>query len=359
MTTPWLWFYGPSGVGKSAIGYEVFSRLVSGGCRVGYVEIDQIGMCMPATAHSRSAAKADNLLGVLSNFGRTGVDGVVVSGDIAGPAMEDVLRRAPERPVLCRLRADHDVVVERLTLRGSPQFAEASRTYDEDNVVPPGDLSLTTHPLGVADLATEILSQLGTWPPTRPQNRNASGDAASEVLDCSAILVSGPRAVGKSTVAWELYMSSVSAGVCTGYLDLEQLAFVEPALASSSLPVKLANVGACWEGFRRQGAQRLVLCGSVDTARDLTLYRQLIPSLRVVALTAGYDAILHRARRRTRRKEIWLPGDDLFGRAESELSSIAERSAAFAGEGADVVLLTDAVSPTEVASRITYWRQGG
>lgn len=56
---------------------------------------------------------------------------------------------------------------------------------------------------------------------------------------------------------------------------------------------------------------------------------------------------------------IWLPGDDLFGRAESELPPIAERSAAFAGEGADVVLLTDAVSPAEVASRITYWGQGG
>jgi hypothetical protein len=355
MSPPWLWLYGPSGVGKSAIGFEVFSRLTGWGRRVGYVEIDQIGMCMPTAPEARSSAKADNLLAMLSNFSGEGVEGVVVSGDIAGRAMDGALRRAPTRPVLCRLRADHDVVVERLTVRGSPQFAAASRTYDEDHAVPPGDLSLTAHPLGVAEVASEILRELGPWPPTRPVHPAAPTDSALTSRDGSAILVNGPRAVGKSAVAWQLFMSSVSAGVCAGYLDLEQMGFVHPSLASDNLRLKLANVGVCWDGLRRQGAERLVLCGCVETARNLDLYRRLIPSLRVVSLTAGYAAILERARRRTRRKEIWLPGDDLFGRAESELPAIARHSAAFKGEGADFVLQTDELTPTEVASRIPCW----
>ena len=81
----------------------------------------------------------------------------------------------------------------------------------------------------------------------------------------------------------------------------------------------------------------------------------MLPSLHVVALTARYDTILHRARRRSRRKEICLAGDDLFGRPESELHQIAEESAAFAGEGADLVLQTGGLSPTQVASRVAPW----
>jgi len=52
-------------VGKSATGYELFAQLAKRRDRVAFIEIDQIGMCMPAPAEARSAAKADNLLGVL------------------------------------------------------------------------------------------------------------------------------------------------------------------------------------------------------------------------------------------------------------------------------------------------------
>jgi chloramphenicol 3-O-phosphotransferase len=269
--------------------------------------------------------------------------------------MDDVLRRAPAWPILCRLRAEHEVVVERLALRGSPEFAAASRTYDEDHAVPMGDLTVTTHPHGIAELAREILRQLGPWPPKAQRRLTAKGSPGAAPLDCGAALVAGPRAVGKSTVAWRLYMSSVSAGVRTCYLDLAQLGFVGPPLAPGKQRVELANVAACWDGFRRQGSERLVLCGCVEGLGNLDLYRRLIPSLHVVALTAGYDTILRRASQRTRRKEIWLPGDDLFGRAESDLPPLAEHSAAFTGEGADLVLLTDGLSPKEVASRITRW----
>lgn len=364
---PWLWLYGPAGVGKSAIGYEIYRRLVGRGRRIGYVEVDQIGMCMPAEPEDRSRTKADNLLALLETFAQADMEGVVVSGDMAGPAMHHALEHGATQPVLCRLRADHDVIVERLTVRGSPQFAEASRTYDDDHTVPAGDLRVTTHPLGVSELADQILGELGSWPPSRPQLGATPGDATDSgpptATGCDALLVTGPRAVGKSTVAWQVFMRSVSAGIRTAYLDLEQLAFLQPALAPDNLAVKLANVAACWRGFARQGAVRLMLCGNVETASDVDRYRTMLPSLHVVALTAGHDAILRRARQRRLRKEIWLPGDDLFGRPESELLSTVERSmASFASTGsaverADERPPTDDLTAAEVACQITPWSE--
>src|SRR3954467_8068347 len=108
----WLWLYGPPGAGKSATGFALFEQLVERGDRVAFVELDQIGMCMPAPVAARSAAKAHNLLGMLDNFAATGAEGVIVCGDIV-ETMSDLLTRASERPLLCRLRADDDIAVER------------------------------------------------------------------------------------------------------------------------------------------------------------------------------------------------------------------------------------------------------
>ena len=348
MTAPWVWLYGASGVGKSAIGFEVFEQLARAGRRVAFVELDQIGMCMPHSRPGRAEAGADNLLGMLENFAAAGADGVVVSGDIAGPAMDRVLDRSPVRPMLVRLRANHDVVVERLHRRNSPQYAEGSRTYDEDFVVPAGDLDVTTHPASVEELAAAIVERVGPWAP-----RPTVAVAEPSPLEATAVLVTGPRAVGASTVAWHVLMTSVTAGVRTAYLDLQQLVFVRPSPASG-VDLSLPNIAACWRGFRRQGAERLVLCGTFDDAPDLDRYRRLIPGLRIVALTARYPSILERAERRRVHKEIWLPGDDLFGREPADLPHLAVRSAAFTGEGADVILGTDGVDAAEVATRISW-----
>src|SRR5688500_16526646 len=120
MTVAWFWLYAPPGVGKSTTGFELFERFRRRGDRVAFVELDQIGMCMPAPLLARSAAKAHNLLGMLDNFAAAGVDGVIVSGDLI-ETIGDLLVRAPSRPVLCRLRADDEVTLARLTTRGSPQ----------------------------------------------------------------------------------------------------------------------------------------------------------------------------------------------------------------------------------------------
>jgi AcrR family transcriptional regulator len=44
-TLPVLWLYGPSGIGKTTVTWELFVRLVREGISTGYVDIDQLGMC--------------------------------------------------------------------------------------------------------------------------------------------------------------------------------------------------------------------------------------------------------------------------------------------------------------------------
>lgn len=348
MTVAWLWLYGPPGVGKSATGFELFERMTERGDHVAFVELDQIGMCMAASVAARSETKAENLLGLLDNFAAAGVAGVVVSGDIV-ETMSDLLPRARERPVLCRLRAEDEVTIDRLTIRGSVQYAMSSRVY-ESHDVPPGDLDVTTHPLDVHEVAEEILRRLGSWPPEAGAAEEPAPPGPAAFDDAAAVLITGPRVVGTSTVAWQVLMASVTDH-CTGYLDLDQLGFLPAALQEAGLATRLANVATCWRGFRAHGARRLVLCGHPD-GDELGAVRDLLPSIRVVALTAAPDTLLERARRRSRHKDLWLPGDDLFGRDDDHLREVVDRATAYEVGAVDLVLDTEGFTPTELAARV-------
>lgn len=353
MAVAWLWLYGPPGVGKSATGFELFDQLVERGERVAFIELDQIGMCMPAPVEARSAAKADNLLGMLANFDAVGVDGVIVSGDIV-ETMGDVLSHAHERPVLCRLRADDDITLDRLTIRQGLQYAMSSSVYESYDV-PDGDLDITTHPRGVYEIADEIVRRLGSWPPTPTVTEASAPLVPMEIDDCSAILVNGPRAVGTSMAAWQVLTASVSSGHRTGFLDLDQLGFLPGALQEVSLATKLANVATCWTGFRIQDAERLVLCGHLDD-HEVSVVRDRLPSICVVALTAAPETLLARAERRRRHKDIWLPGDDLYGCDDAHLREVVSQAATFETRHADLVVNTDGLAPADIARHIApHW----
>jgi adenylylsulfate kinase-like enzyme len=44
---PALWLCGPSGVGKTAVAWQIYSELRRSGVPVGLVDIDQLGICYP------------------------------------------------------------------------------------------------------------------------------------------------------------------------------------------------------------------------------------------------------------------------------------------------------------------------
>ena len=68
--TPLLWLSGPPGCGKTAVGWETFSRLSDAGVEVGYVDIDQLGICFPepegdSGRHHMKATNVDRVVATL------------------------------------------------------------------------------------------------------------------------------------------------------------------------------------------------------------------------------------------------------------------------------------------------------
>jgi molybdopterin-guanine dinucleotide biosynthesis protein len=68
---PTLWVCGPPGVGKTTVGWELFSQLTRAGVRAGYVDVDQLGICYPEPASDpgRHRLKVGNLDPIAANFG--------------------------------------------------------------------------------------------------------------------------------------------------------------------------------------------------------------------------------------------------------------------------------------------------
>ena len=81
---PGLWLCGPPGVGKTSVGWEIYSELVRSGIQTGYVDIDQLGMCYPelATDPGRHRMKTRNLGAVVAVYRAAEARCVVVSGVI-------------------------------------------------------------------------------------------------------------------------------------------------------------------------------------------------------------------------------------------------------------------------------------
>jgi hypothetical protein len=113
-----LWLYGADAVGKSAVGWEVYTGLAEAGESVAYVDTDYLGFCTPAPT-DQAALVARNLAGVWAGFAATGVRLLVVSGIVVTAADRDRFEQAiPEAGfTFCRLTARADTVRVRIVLR--------------------------------------------------------------------------------------------------------------------------------------------------------------------------------------------------------------------------------------------------
>jgi Adenylylsulphate kinase len=82
-----LWLCGPPGAGKSAVGWALYEGLTRSGARAAFVDIDQLGMCLPRPPDDpqRYRLKERNLSAVAGNFRAVGCDAVIASGDL-GPS---------------------------------------------------------------------------------------------------------------------------------------------------------------------------------------------------------------------------------------------------------------------------------
>jgi hypothetical protein len=113
---------GPTGVGKSAVGYQIYVRTVRAGLTAAYVDLDQIGFLRPAPADDpgNHRVKARNLASMGQVFGDLGAQCLIVVGPIENDAVARSYAAAlPKASVTsCRLHADADELTRRIMLRG-------------------------------------------------------------------------------------------------------------------------------------------------------------------------------------------------------------------------------------------------
>jgi hypothetical protein len=184
---PFLWLCGPSGVGKSSVGYEIFRQVYQSGIKAGYLDFDQVGICYPGPADdpANHRVKAQNLGAVWPTYRAAGARCLIAAGGVE--TLETVRQYAEMAPdtdlTLCRLRAGDDKLTERIFRRGlgrgpvapgplasrpaqqlAALAAEAAREATELDAADFADLCVDTGHRSVQRVARLIRDLAGGWP---------------------------------------------------------------------------------------------------------------------------------------------------------------------------------------------------
>ncbi len=370
---PTLWIYGPPGVGKSVIGWKLFEQIAAGGTPVGYVDIDQLGICYgppepgawvpePSDDPGRHRMKARNLDAVAINHMTAGAQLLVVSGVVEAQRGIDneVLPHVALRAL--RLRADAPELRRRLQARGRPSTdltRELAHAEQLDRLYAAQDCVDTTE-LSVADVLKQVTTKLDGWP-VQPVGRGTPTDRRGNTPAGEALLVSGVTGVGKSTVGWQVYERVRTSGLHAACVDLEQIGFHRPVPSTDrqNHRLKAANLAALWRTYYAAGAERLVIIGAVESTDAVNAYAEALPSvsLTVCRLHANHSTPGARILQRGRGIGVNLAGDSLTGQPEATVWAVADQAAAEghaldqAGVG-DVRISTDGRDVEDIVGEI-------
>jgi adenylylsulfate kinase-like enzyme len=337
---PVLWLCGPPGVGKTTVGWEIFSQLMRAGIETGYVDIDQLGMCYPEAASDpgRHRMKAQNLGSVAANFRAAGARCLIVSGvvDTARGVHADMIPQAAV--TVCRLRAGRDELRQRFAGRRG-QIDAVEDVLREAGAMDASDFAgvcVDTSALPVAEVARLVRERSGGWPvltgPGRSSRAAEPGGHPAAAADGPVLLLCGATGVGKSAVGFEVYLRDLRAGFTAAFIDLDQIGFCRPAPPgdTGNHRVKARNLAALWRTYHAAGAQRLIVAGPVEDEGAVRAYAGALPSatLTLCRLHAGRDQLTGRIMRRGQGGSWAQPGDPLIGQSTAHLRRIADEAAA-------------------------------
>ncbi|MEU2615301.1 hypothetical protein ABZ570_27535 [Micromonospora sp. NPDC007271] len=337
---PVLWLCGPPGVGKTAVGWDIYSALIRSGVQTGYVDVDQLGMCYPEPAGDpgRHRMKTRNLNGVIAGYRAAGARCVVVSGVV--DARHGVHRDELTQVALtvCRLRAEEEQLAQRFVGRqghngGLAQALQEAANLDTGTVA---EVCVDTSGLTVADVARQVRDRVSGWPglsdPQRPlspvRSDSADGLGAGVDPDGRVLWLCGATGVGKSTIGFQVYLKVLGAGLTAAYIDLNQIGFCGPTPADHRL--KARNLAALWRTYRDAGAQALVMVGPAEDEAALGVYGDALPAsaVTVCRLHADRDTLTSRIMLRGQGRGSWSePGDPLVGKPTAHLLSVADQAA--------------------------------
>jgi hypothetical protein len=113
---------GPTGVGKSTIGFEVYLRTLRSGHTAAYVDLNQLGFIGPARSQDPGGhlLKSRNLAAIWRTYHAAGASHLVATGPLEDTAAADAYVRAlPAATVtVCRLTSGLDELTRRILSRG-------------------------------------------------------------------------------------------------------------------------------------------------------------------------------------------------------------------------------------------------
>lgn len=359
---PLLWLCGPPGIGKTTVAWETYQR-TSAEVPVGYVDIDQLGICWPEPPddQGRHRLQARNLNAMLPHFAAAGAHGVIVSG-VVDPEQGIGARQIPHADLtVVRLTADPGEVARRYLnrpYRHGPieEVLREAAMLDDTGFA---DVTVDSTTLTIEETVERVRRNLPNWRREQCGQVNGPGSVPGQIL-----WLCGPKAVGKSTVGWEAFQAVKRSGAVAAFADLQQLGFLQPTETVEQAKLAARNAAALWPNFRAVGADCLIIVGGAETSEDIWRLRDAMAPATVTAyrLHADSQRLHHRVRWRGRGKGPGIPGDHLVGLAEPELCRIAEQAAAAAdalstnGIG-DRVVDTNDRDPEEIAASILDdWR---
>ena len=168
----------------------------------------------------------------------------------------------------------------------------------------------------------------------------------------------GADAVGKTTVAWEVYSRLTGDGIPAAYVDADYLGFCSPTPDDDPTSLVAANLGAMWPNFEAAGARCLIVSGVMVTAGQRALYADAVPGteLTLCRLRATTETLAGRIMRRGRIEGAGSDGA-ASGLTIAGLREYGERAGRFAAlldaeDFADFSVDTDDVPVPEVARRV-------
>ncbi len=340
---PVLWLCGPAGVGKSTVSWQLFSELSQASVQVAFADTDQLGMCFPASPEDPSCGqlKARNVGALVPNYEAAGAKCVILGGSL--DPMAGVRRELmPGADVtVVRLRAEREEVVRRFAERGEQwevldELLQEVR--DEADGMDGSDFAqacIETTEVPADKVAGLVRDSCSDWPGfsgTILQQSASAENVYPEVSDADGhiLLICGPTGVGKSTIAFRLYMRYLNAGLTIGYVDLDQIGFISPARPDDpgNHRLKARNLAAIWRNYHAAGATHLIATGPIASNAAFQTYSEAFPraTITLCRLHSGPAELTRRVMSRGDGGSWPQPGDPLRGKSDEYLRAIADQA---------------------------------
>ena len=338
---PVLWLCGPPGVGKSTVSWQLFTELSQAGVNIAFADTDQLHMCYPARPEDpdREQLKARNLGAMIRHYRAAGAKCVVLGG-VLDPVLGVRRELMPGADVtVVRLRADPVEVMRRFIGRHGQRedpdglLREVSDDVQHLDASDFADACIETTGIPATRVARLVRDRCLDWPgfgaTIREQRAFSAEHAYPEAVDADGhiLLICGPTGVGKSTIAFRLYMQYLGADVTAGYVDLDQVGFLRPARPDDpgNHRLKARNLAAMWRNYHAAGATHLIAAGPVPSNKVFQTYIDAFPKA-TITLCRLHASPVELARRVMSRGDggSWpQPGDPLRGQSEEYLRAVA------------------------------------